>query len=173
MVRRVAVFIMRQNTPTAGKFAKSPAPDARWPNYFGGGKFGGRKFWGCDTRGGMRQCARPARGARVGSRRSAAPALDTSTAHPPGRPATTRGATWPPRCRDRTAGSGLAALDTTRAPPARPHRAEHRGDHERDQAAHEAIQRRAAFTGTLARPAPALRTTRARSPVAGLLFARC
>ena len=39
-------------------------------------------------------------------------------------------------------------------------RADHHGDHERGQAAHEAVQRRPTLTGTGgARPAPELRTT--------------
>ncbi len=40
-----------------------------------------------------------------------------------------------------------------------PYRADHRGGRKLGQAAHEAIQRRAAFMGTLACPAPTSRTT--------------
>ncbi len=60
------------------------------PKFFGGGKFGGRSFGAVTQEGNCASAPDPEGGCGVGSRRSAAPALDTSTAHPPVMPATNR-----------------------------------------------------------------------------------
>ena len=137
---------------------------ARWPKFFAGGKIGGRSF-GAMTQEGNYASARDPQGGLPTPARSVAPALDTSTAHPPvmPEPATTRGdTTW----RSSATRTGQPVTGHSRA------RAEH---HQGTAGPERAEPLRASYSAAMpsparsARPAPAsCVTTPLRAPKATL-----